>query len=88
VEAVAAVMAIRRGIVRALNVTSLLRAAVLTAALCAPLNQLHPNPNLIMPDPAVDLSVLVGATALKHEARGPPLTARAALRSADCAAAG
>jgi hypothetical protein len=33
------------------------------------LPQLHPNPNLKNPDPAVDLKIVVGATAQKHPVR-------------------
>jgi hypothetical protein len=40
-------------------------------------SQLHPNPNLKNPDPAVDLNIVVGATAQKH-----PVRARA--RAACC----
>ena len=32
-------------------------------------SQLHPNPNLKNPDPAVDLNIVVGATAQKHPVR-------------------
>jgi hypothetical protein len=34
-------------------------------------SQLHPNPNLKNPDPAVDLKIVVGATAQKHPVRSP-----------------
>ena len=33
------------------------------------LAQLHPNPNLKNPDPAVDLKIVVGASAQKHAVR-------------------
>jgi hypothetical protein len=33
--------------------------------------QLHPNPNLVNPDPDVDLGVVVGKKALDHPVRGP-----------------
>jgi hypothetical protein len=41
-------------------------------------SQLHPNPNLKNPDPAVDLNIVVGATAQKHPVRRQLLLCAAA----------
>ena len=60
-EAVAAVMAIQTGMVRCCAC-----AAAGAWLICALSAQLHPNPNLKNPDPRVDLSILVGATAQAH----------------------
>ena len=75
-EAVATVMALQTGMVR-LRCGVVFACAGGTRACGVPcgstdapyLPQLHPNPNLKNPDPAVDLKIVVGATAQKHAVR-------------------
>ena len=78
VEAVATIMALQTGMVRARCGVAFVQAArgyagmscrCTDAPYCALLPQLHPNPNLKNPDPAVDLKIVVGATAQKHAVR-------------------
>ena len=69
VEAVATVMAIQTGKVRA-NVAGGRAVCGLTRVCASSPLQLHPNPNLVNPDPDVDLNVVVGKKALDHPVRG------------------
>jgi 3-oxoacyl-(acyl-carrier-protein) synthase len=65
-----------------------LHTPVLTRATCECLlalcSQLHPNPNLKNPDPAVDLNIVVGATAQKHPVRRQLLLCTAARFMVPC----
>ena len=69
-EAVATVMALRTGMVRATAARTRCSCRACALNPCPPpSSQLHPNPNLKNPDPAVDLNIVVGATAQKHPVR-------------------
>ncbi len=69
VEAIAAVMAIQTGMVCARQRYLLRNQRGTDAQSSCP--QLHPNPNLKNPDPEVDLKIVVGGTAQKHEVCAP-----------------